>query len=345
MRAIVYRGVKEVELKEVEKPTVKDDSVIIRVNACAICGTDAKAYTFGIASIKPPVTLGHEFVGTITEAGKHVKGFVPGDRVTMATTIPCGKCAMCRKTLFNLCMDKLPVGTYINGAFAEYLEVPIRGIDHGNLMKVPDDLSDEDGSICEPLGCVINGQNIARVGFPDTVVVIGGGPLGLLHAETAKARGAVKTILIERLKKRFEMDRKFNIDRVICSEYEDPEKTVLEFTGGLGADVVINAAPSTEAVKLAFKLVSKGGRLSLFASVPKDNACVNIDANQIHYGQISVFGASDSTAENHFDAMKLLASGKISTKLLITHTFKLEDFFRGLEVFIKGEALKVVIKP
>ena len=345
MRAIVYNGVKNVELKEVKKPEVKDDTVIVKIHACAICGTDMKAYNFGIASIRPPVILGHEFTGEITEAGKAAKGFAPGDRVTMATTIPCGKCAMCRKALFNMCLDKMPVGTYIDGAFAEYLNVPFRGIEHGSLMKLPDKLSFDHGSICEPLGCVINSQNIAKIGFPDTVAVIGGGPLGLLQAETAKARGAVHTILIQRSRKRYEMAKAFSIDRLVCSENEDPVTAVMESTGGLGVDAVINAAPDIEAVKLAFKLVSKGGRISLFASVPKDNPFVDIDANQIHYGQISVLGASDSTPENHSHAMKLMAGGNITAEALITHTFKLEDFFKGVEAIQSREALKVIIKP
>jgi L-iditol 2-dehydrogenase len=345
MHAIVYNGVKNVELKDVKKPEVKDNSVIVKIHACAICGTDVKAYEFGIASIKPPVILGHEFTGEIHEIGKFVNDFEPGDRVTMATTIPCGKCSMCRRTLFNMCMDKLPVGTYINGAFAEYLEVPFRGIEHGSLMKLPDELSYDDGSVCEPLGCVLNGQNIANVGFPDIVAVIGGGPIGLLHAEAAKARGAVKTILIEQSRKRCEMAKDFKIDKVVCSEDEDPAAVVMESTSGMGADVVINVAPVIEAIKLAFRLVSKGGRISLFASVPKDNPYVEIDANLIHYGQISVYGASDSTPENHSDAMKLLSTGKISTESLITHTFKLEDFYKGIEAIKNREALKVIIKP
>jgi L-iditol 2-dehydrogenase len=345
MKAIVYGGVKQVELREVAVPEVGDDTVVVRVSSCAICGTDVKAYTVGIASIKPPVILGHEFVGTVWKAGKNVKGVREGDRVTMATTIPCGKCPMCRRSLFNLCLDKLPVGTHIDGALAEYLMVPMRGIEHGNLMKVPDGLSDNDGCLAEPLGCVINGQNLAGVGFPDTVVVIGGGPLGLLQAECARARGALKTILVQRSAHRSEMARAFRIDHVVCSEREDPVEAVKTLTGGLGADVVINAAPDPEAVKLAFRLVGKSGRVSLFASVPKDNPVVPVDANQIHYGQISVFGASDSTAENHRDALALLAVGGISARPLITHVFKIEDFLWGIKAITSREALKVIVKP
>jgi L-iditol 2-dehydrogenase len=344
MKAIVYEDVRKLSLKEVKLPRAKDDSVIVRVNSCAICGTDVKAYTIGISSIKPPVILGHEFVGTVKEVGKRIKGFQPGDRVTLSTTLPCGRCDMCRRGLFNLCIDKSPVGTFINGAFAEFVEIPYRGIVHGNLMKVPASLSDDDGTLSEPLACVINSQNIAKVGFPDTVVVIGAGPLGLLQAEAAKTRGAIRTILVQRSKPRFEMAKSFDIDHLICCEESDPYDSVMDLTKGRGADVVINAAPSLKAVELAFRLVGKAGRISLFASVPKDNPSLHIDVNLIHYSQLEVYGASDSTAHDHWEAMQLLSSGKISTSSLITHTLPLEEFFKGIDLIVKREALKVVIK-
>ena len=344
MRAIVYDGVGNITLRDAPEPKMSDGSVIVKVHSCAICGTDVKAYNIGIASIKPPVILGHELVGTIVETGSLVKGYSTGDRVSLATTLPCGKCRMCGKELFNLCLDKEPVGTYIDGAFAEYLEIPARGIEHGNLVKVPEGLPDSDACLCEPLGCVINSQNIAHVGFPDTVVVIGAGPLGILQAETAKARGCIKTILVQRSQKRYERATQFNIDHVICSEKTDPVEAVRELTAGVGPDVVINAAPSREAAELAFKLVAKAGRVSLFASVPKDNPTLPIDINRIHYEQIEVYGASDLKASHAVQALKLLLSGQISTNRLITHTLPLEKFFHGIELINRREALKVVMK-
>ena len=344
MRAIVYDGVGNITLRDAPEPKVSDGSVIVKVHSCAICGTDVKAYNIGIASIKPPVILGHELVGSIVETGSLVKGYSTGDRVSLATTLPCGKCRMCGKELFNLCLDKEPVGTYIDGAFAEYLEIPARGIEHGNLVKVPEGLSSSDACLCEPLGCVINSQDIAHVGFPDTVVVIGAGPLGILQAETAKALGCIKTILVQRSRKRYERATQFNIDHVICSEETDPVEEVMELTDDVGADVVINAAPSREAAELAFKLVAKAGRVSLFASVPKDNPTLPIDVNRIHYEQIEVYGASDLKASHAVQALKLLGSGQISTDRLITHTLPLEKFFHGIELINRREALKVVMK-
>jgi L-iditol 2-dehydrogenase len=345
MKAIVYEGVGRVTLKEVDPPKAKNNTIVVKVNACAICGTDLKAYTIGISSIKPPVVLGHEFVGSVHEVGKDIQGFEPGDRVTLATTLPCGRCTMCGRGLFNLCEDKLCVGTLTDGAFAEFVEIPYRGIIHGNLMKIPDNLTDDDGALSEPLGCVINSQNIAGVGFPDTVVVIGAGPLGLLQAEAAKARGAMTTILVQRSKRRFEMVKPFNIDHLICSEEADPFEAVMELTGGKGADIVINAAPSLEAVELAFRIVAKAGRVSLFASVPKDNPHLSINVNRIHYSQLELYGASDSTAKNHGEAVRMLSAGKISTKHLVTHKLPIEEFFKGIELIRNREALKVVIKP
>lgn len=343
MKAIVYEGVGRVTFKEVAPPKVRKDTIIVKVDRCAICGTDVKAYTIGISSIKPPVILGHEFVGKVFQVGSDIEGFEPGERVSLATTLPCGRCIMCMRSLFNLCENKTPVGTWIDGAFAEFVEIPYRGIIHGNLIKVPDELSDDYATLSEPLGCVINAQNIANVGFPDTVLVIGAGPLGLLHAETAKARGASKTILLQRSKYRFEMAKSFNIDHLICIEESDPFEAVMDLTSGRGADVVINAAPSLEATRYAFRLVAKAGRVSLFASVPKDNPWLSVDMNLIHYNQLEVYGASDSTARNHTEAVKLLSTGKISASSLITHTFGLKEFFKGIKLIQKREALKVVL--
>lgn len=345
MKAIVYEGVEKLVLKDVPEPEPQEDNVIIEVEGCAICGTDVKAYLYGISSIRPPVILGHELVGKIVHKGSKIEYFNEGDRVTIATTLPCGNCRMCRKHLFNLCLNKQPIGTFINGGFAKYLAVPPRGIALGNLIKLPENVEGIDGCICEPLGCVINAQKLASVGPFDTVVVIGGGPLGILHAETAKARGARKSILIQRSEKRFEMAKRFNIDNIICSSKTDTVKAVKEMTNGAGADVVINAAPTHEAVELTFELVAKSGRISLFASLPKTQPKLEIDLNKIHYEQISVFGASDSTAKDHEEAVNLIGEKKISAKKLITHKMPLSDFKKAIDLILNREALKVVLIP
>jgi L-iditol 2-dehydrogenase len=347
MQAAVYEGAQRVTLKDVPRPTLKEDTIILRVSRCAICGTDIKAITHGIASIKPPVILGHEIAGHVAEVGRRVEGFRVGDRISLAPSLPCGQCAMCAKGFFNLCNHRLPIGTIIDGGFAEYLEVPARGIALGYVVKIPDSLSDDEAALCEPLACVINSQNLARVGSPDVVVVIGGGPMGIIQAITARARGATRVILLQSTEKRAEMIRKigFPIDVVICSATEDPVAAVGQAAGGRGVDVVINAAPSLSAVDTAFKIAPKMGRISLFASVPKDSPALSIDVNNIHYRQISVFGASDSTAKDHREAVDLLASGRVNIRPLITGVYELKDFFTAIDQIKAQNAFKILIKP
>jgi L-iditol 2-dehydrogenase len=356
MKALVYEGAQKVTLKDVPRPKLGDDTVILRVTRCAICGTDLKAITHGIASIKPPVILGHEIAGTVAEAGSRVEGFKVGDRISLAPSLPCGQCAMCARGLFNLCDHRLPVGTIIDGGFAEYLLIPARAINLGYLVKIPDSLSDDEAALCEPLACVINAQNLARVASPDVVVVIGGGPMGIINALAARARGATRVILVEGSEKRVEMVRKLAlpIDDLICSAAEDPvaaempRGTVAAVTRaaqGRPVDVVINAAPALAAVDLAFTLAPKMGRVSLFASVPKDAPTMSIDVNNIHYKQLSVFGASDSTARDHREAVSLLASGRVDIRPIISNVYDLKDFFTAIDQ-IKGQnALKILIRP
>ena len=214
-------------------------------------------------------------------------------------------------------------------------------------MKIPDSLTDDEAALCEPLACVINSQNLARVGSPDVVVVIGGGPMGIIQAITARARGATRVVLVEGSQKRIEMIRAcgFPIDDLICSASADAVAAVAGATGGRGADVVINAAPSLSAVDTAFKIAPKSGRVSLFASVPKDSPSLSIDVNNIHYKQISVFGASDSTAKDHREAVELLASRRVDIRPLITSVHDLRNFFTAIDQIKAQNALKVLIRP
>lgn len=345
MLAAIYEGVGKITLKDIEKPKLTKDGMIIKVNSCAICGTDVKAFTRGIARITIPVILGHEFVGTVVEVGDEVKGFKIGDRITMATTVSCGGCLYCNTGFGNLCENVLPVGTVVNGAFCEYMSVMPLGIKRGNVLKVPENLSDDAGALAEPLGCVINGQIIAEVGQGDTVVIIGAGPIGCLHIESAKSRGATKIIVVQRSAFRASLLEKFDVDRVVISSKEDPVSACLDVTNGKGADVVIVSAPSNEAAEYSLKLIKKGGRLSLFSSFPKDNPDITINGNLIHYKQIKVCGASDSTPYHHVLALELLSSGKINTDAMITHRLPLSKFLEAIEIAKKGESLKIIIKP
>jgi L-iditol 2-dehydrogenase len=345
MKAAVYEGVGKLSVKEIDRPKLTDDNIIIKVLSCAVCGTDIKAYSKGISRITIPNVLGHEFAGRIVEKGKNVEGFKVGDRITMATTISCGHCEFCTAGFGNLCEKVQPVGTILPGAYSEFMEVPAIGIKRGNVLKIPESLSDDEAAVSEPLGCVVNGQMIADVRQADAVAIVGAGPIGCLHIEVAKHRGATKILIAEVSDARLKLAEQFGVDLAINSSKEDLVSAVMRFTGGAGVDVVIVAAPSKEAYEKSLAIARKNGRISLFASLPKDNPVITIDGNLLHYRQIRMCGASDSTAYHQRIALDMLAAGKVNTRALITHRFSLDDILKAIKMLQGGDGLKAIIKP
>jgi len=345
MLAAVYEGINKIAIKEVEKPSLPAGGMLIKVSSCAICGTDLKIYNYGNPRVKPPQIIGHEFIGSIVEKDKEIKDFRLGDRVTMATSISCGRCELCRSGLNNLCSNLKPISYDYPGAFAEYMAIPAQGIRGGNVLKVPDNLTDDEAAISEPLGCVINGQIIANTDSGHTVVVIGAGPIGCLHTEVARARGATKVVLIEISESRLKMARAFRIDELVNAAEEDPLRKVMELTDNKGADVVIVAAPSNKAQEESLRMAKKNGVVNLFASLPKEKPYIRINSRLVHYNQISITGASDSTAIHQKIALDMLSKGMINTEALITHQLPLDDLIKGLDILQRGEGLKIIIHP
>jgi L-iditol 2-dehydrogenase len=301
-----------------------------------------KAYYQPNPRIRPPVVLGHEFVGHLLEKGEGVDSFAPGERVTLATTIGCGSCWLCLRGHSNLCPSKRCVGTDLDGAFAEIVALPAEAVARGNLLKVPEPVEDDGAAISEPLACVINALELAGLSPGETVAVIGAGPMGLLHLEAARALGAARRIVIQRSRARLEFARRF-ADLALSSE-QDVEAEVRAFTRGRGADVVVVTAPSAEAQEAALRLLAPRGRLSLFAGAPKEKALIRLDSRFIHYNEIKVCGASDSTPRHHRLALDLLAAGKVKAAPLITHRFPLQEIVAAIELARRGESLKVAIE-
>lgn len=343
MRAIMYYGPGDVRLAECPMPSVAADAVLIKVACCAICGTDLKLATIGNPRCHPPRIIGHEMVGAIVETGESVRGFAVGDRVTLATTLACGACAICRKGLGNLCPTSKPISYDYDGAFAEYLLAPPEALRGGNLVRVPKGIPDEAAALSEPLSCAVNAQALANVGEGDNVLILGGGPLGAIHAELAKARGARKVMIVQRSEPRLGLLRRLSAVRVIDGIHEDVAALVKEQTDGLGADVVIVCAPTRQVQEAAPALVRKGGCISFFAGLPKGESEITLDSRVLHYNEIKTVGASDSRPEHVAAALELLAAGKIATDALITHRLPLERFMDGIALMKQKQSLKVLI--
>jgi L-iditol 2-dehydrogenase len=345
MKAAVYYGPGDIRIEERPEPAPAANNLILEVSCCAICGTDLKLATVGNPRCHPPRIIGHEFVGRAVHVGSDVTGFAPGDRVTLATTLACGTCAYCALGLGNLCPNSKPISYDFDGAFARFVAIPPLALAGGNAIHVPASVPDEAAALSEPLSCVINSQELVGVKAGDRVLILGGGPLGALHAEVARALGAADVMIVQRSEPRLSLLRRLPGVTVVDGANEDVLSIVQQKTGGLGADVVIVCAPARDAQEQALRYARKGGAVSLFASMPKDAAGITLDSRAIHYGELRIVGASDSRPEHVARAVQLLEEAKIDVEPIVTHRVPLDALLDGISLMKEKRSLKVMVYP
>ncbi len=344
MKAAILRGPKQITVEEIPMPQVPDDGILLKVAACGLCGSDLRTYLHGPRFAVDNVIMGHEIGGTVAAVGPQATGYAVGDRLAVAPDVHCGHCYYCRRGLFNLCDDLKFIGTQYPGGFAEYLALPGEILARGIVHPMPEGISFMEATVAEPSSSVLNSHFHAGTTVGDTVMIIGAGPIGCLHLEVARARGA-RVIIAEIAAERLKMVEKFEPDAVIDSSQEDPVARVLALTGGIGADIVITAVGVSAVHNQAVEMVRKGGRVVLFGGLPKDKAMTTLDGNLIHYGEITVVGAFSYHPTHHKLALDLIAEGKIRADKLITHTFPLDDVAEAFETAARGAGLKIVITP
>lgn len=346
MKVAKFYAPGDIRLEDVPEPEVSAGEVKIRVVNCSTCGTDVKISRSGHPNMTPPQIMGHEIAGEITEVGEGVDGWAVGDRVQVIAAIPDGTCPECLAGHPAVCENQLSMGYQFPGGFAEYLVVPNEVIRVDGLNHIPESLGFAEASLAEPLACVLNGQELARVGEGDTVVIVGSGPIGCLHVRLARARGAAKVILIDLNAERLAAAAAIvKPDVTIASEDTDPVEAVLEATGGRGADVVITAAASGRAQEQGLRMLARRGRLSLFGGLAKDAPNITVDANLVHYRELTIVGVNGSSPAHNKQALELIASGRVPVSDLITHRLPLDRVLEALDIVARGEAIKVTIEP
>lgn len=346
MKAVVYYAPGDIRVEDnVPVPLCADDEIRARVDACAVCGTDLKAFNHGNPRIKAPKIMGHEFTGLVDTVGAKVSGFDVGDRVVMATSVSCGECYYCGQGWTNLCVDLAPMGFTYEGGMAQYVTIPARALRGGHAVKVPEDVPAEYAALAEPLSCAVNSCENCRVQEGDTVVVIGAGPMGIMNACVAREFGAAAIILAEINELRLKQAAAFAFDRLVNSAEQDLAQIVGEATGGLGADVAIVAAPAAAPQEQAPQLVRKRGTVCLFASLPSGNSAITLESRIVHYGELRVVGTSDSTPRQVARAVQLISRGTLPVERLASHRLPLDDVFKAFELMQSGEALRVVLQP
>jgi L-iditol 2-dehydrogenase len=334
----------DIRIEEAAEPVPGPGDVKIRVRNCSTCGTDVKISKHGHHHIRPPRVMGHEIAGEIAEVGDGVTGWRQGDRVQVIAAIPCGRCEECRRGRMTVCPNQESMGYHYDGGFAEYTVVPAKVLAVDGLNRIPDGLGFAEASVAEPLACVLNGQELARVGEGDDVVIIGAGPIGCLHVRLARSRGAARVFLADLNTDRLAMSaERVGPDAAIHGS--DLVDQVLKLTDGRGADVVITAAASGAAQEQALQMAARQGRISFFGGLPKDNPVIACDSNLVHYRELTIVGANGSSPQHNKRALELIASGAVPVADLITDRLPLSQVLEGIDIVGRGTAIKVTIEP
>ena len=331
MLALRLYGKGDLRLVEMDMPEIAEDEILLKTDAAAICGTDIRMWKNGCKGVDEihPLTLGHEFAGTIAEVGSKVPFYKKGMRITMQPNIGCGICDRCVAGNFHLCKDYRAFGINMDGAFAEYVKIPAEAIYRGNLQVIPDALSSEEAALAEPLSCVFNGFSKCFVKPGERAMVVGAGTIGVFHAMLLHLVGAV--VLMNDIQKKRLDYCKNTLPYIDIYSGDDLAGYVNEWTQGLGLDIAVVACPVPEIQAQMPDLMNCGGRVNFFGGIPAHREPVSIDTNQIHYKELYLTGSTRSSIAQFRKVVGFMENDLINVKKLITHRYHIDDWKKAFE--------------
>lgn len=338
MKGSFFLDDRSFEVREHLLPPLSDTDVLVRNRVCGVCGSDVHMYHGETASanFKTPVVLGHEFSGVVEQIGAAVTTVAVGDRVTIDPNIYCGHCRFCRNGKKQLCDNLGAIGVNRDGGFAEYCVVP-----HAQAFKLGDHVDFEAGAMAEPLACCLHGIDLCNIRCGDTVLVIGGGAIGLIMVQLARLAGAACILLSEPVALRRELGLKLGADFAINPLEANPADETERLTGRSGVDVVIECVGNMRATTQAFDCADKGATVMLF-SVPVQGETFPLHQHDIFKKELTVRG-SFVNPDTHARAVELINAGKVELKSLITHRFPLDKVEEAIQAQMGGESIKVVV--
>lgn len=317
MKAMRLEGIGQLFTREVDKPTPGPDDLLVRVEACGVCGTDRHLF-HGEFPSRPPVTLGHEFSGIIEATGSHVSGFAVGDRITGDPNIACGRCSHCVNGRVNLCRNLQAIGIHRDGGFADYVLVPQK-----QAFLLPANLDPMHGAFCEPLACCLHGIDLADIQAGSSVVVLGGGVIGLLAVQLARLAGATTVILSTRQASRRTLAEELGATASVDPSAADIIETITGPNGLVpgGVDVVLECAGVGETVIQATKLARPGGTAVILGVMPQGET-ISIEPFDLLFREVKLV-TSFLNPFTHRRAADLITSGKIEVERLISRKVSL----------------------
>jgi len=346
MKAVVVRAPMEFAVEEVPVPKCPPGGLLLKVHACGLCGSDLRTLRHGHRRVTFPWTIGHEISGEVKAVGPSCDGpWKAGDRLAVGPLVYCGRCDFCLGGRYELCDGYRDIAQAWPGGFAEYVAIPAEAVAHGTIQRIPEDLDAGIAAVAEPIASCIHAQEEGRIESGDTVVVIGVGPVGSIHINLARLRGAGRIIAADVDDSRLEMCREYEPNESVNAAKTDLVAEVKRLTGGKGADVVVTANASPVAQVQAVEMARKGGRVLLFGGLPKGQSRPGIDTNLIHYNALHVIGTTIFSPRHYATALDLLASGRIEGERFVTHRFRLVRFSEGVELAMQGKVRKAIFLP
>ncbi len=329
MKGFVFFSPGSGEVRELEQKSPARGEALVKVACCGVCGTDFNIWK-GTDRSALGIVLGHEFCGTIVEVGEGLEGFLPGDRVAVDPNIPCHRCEFCRKGRVNLCTGLKALGVDIDGGFAEYCLVP-----QDQLFKLPPAMAWEEAALVEPVACALNGIKRAGIEIGDDVMILGGGPMGLLMVQLARLQGAGRVILCERMPERQKLGAVVGADIVIDSleAYRGhPEKA---------PDIVIECIGNPQTQQMALEIVKPGGQVVLFGDGDLTQR-YSVPSQLFYQKELTVRGAALNPF-THEQAFRIISSGRMNLRPLVSRTVSLDELPDLLNNGCKKDDVKILV--
>ncbi len=342
MKSLLLSEYSHLEIAETPLPAVGPDEVLVRVEACGICGSDVHGFDGSSGRRIPPIVMGHEAAGTVEAVGANVQGYAKGDRVTFDSTVYCGHCAYCERGEVNLCDNRQVIGVSCgdyrrHGAFAEYVSVPQQILYH-----LPASIGFDEAAMLEAASVALHAVRVSDLRGGETALVLGAGMIGLLTLQAARAAGCKRVLIADLDPTRLELARRVGAEETVVAGPDLVQK-ILELTGGQGVDVALEAVGRNATVAAAIDATRKGGTVTLIGNITPE---VTLPLQKVVSRQIRLQGSCASSGEFP-QAIDLIASGRMQVRPLITAIASLEEGPRWFERLHAGEPnlMKVILTP
>jgi len=342
MRATIFHAPGRVTVEHRPTPAAGPGGIRLRVAAASLCASDVRVYR-GEKYALPGVIPGHELAGVVDQVGADVTGIAEGDRAVVCPIVACNRCRYCLLGRRNRCVARKTLGYDLDGGFAEYAVLPAAIVEAGHVIPVPAALPLELAAIVEPSACTLASLELCAVGAGTSMVIMGAGPMGLLHLILGRALGAGPIVVSEPVEERRAIARRWGADIVLDPGSEDVAGAVRAATGGLGADAVIVSVGLGEMVAPALSLVRPQGTVNLFAGFPKGASAVPFDPNLVHYGEVVLTGSQNATTDQYRRTVAMLAAVPHIDEV-VTHRYGIERAPEAYESRLALAGLKSLVQ-